>query len=212
MSNEEKPKAEKSKEESKEDKTKVDIREDEKDLVLDHDYDGIKELDHPLPLWWVFIFIGTVVFSIPYYFYYVHADGPDSRTVLEEKMEKIRTLQEEHEAKAGGFDVEKYKRFVASEEASKLGKKAYQGNCAACHGQKGEGVIGPNLTDKYWLHGDGKLASVFQTIAKGVPNKGMPAWKQSLSEKELMAVTDYVMEFKGKNLEGKAPQGELIKE
>lgn len=193
-------------------KEEMKIYEDEKNLVLDHDYDGIKELDHPLPLWWVFIFVGTVVFSIPYYFYYTHADGPGNRDELEEKMAHIKKIQEEYEAREGGFNVDKYKRFVASAEAAKMGKKAYASNCAACHGQKGEGLIGPNLTDAYWMHGDGKLASVYQTIAKGVTSKGMPAWKQALSEEELMAVTDYVLKFKGKKVKGKEPQGELIKE
>lgn len=72
------------------------------------------------------------------------------------------------------------------------------------------GGIGPNLTDKYWLHGEGKLAGVFEVIKNGVGAKGMPAWKQSLSEDEMMAVTDYVLKFKQRYVEGKEPQGELV--
>lgn len=192
------------------DDDRVDILEDEKDLVLDHNYDGIKELDHPLPLWWTFLFIGTVVFSIPYYFYYTHADGPSIRAGLDEEMAKIEKLQAEYEAKAGGFNVEKYNSFVATDEAEKLGEKAYNRNCAACHGAQGGGTIGPNLTDAYWMHGDGDLASVYGVIAKGVTSKGMPAWKQTLNEEEMMAVTAYVMKLKGTNVAGKEPQGELI--
>ncbi|MEX0798348.1 MAG: c-type cytochrome [Bacteriovoracaceae bacterium] len=189
----------------------VEILEAEKNLVLDHDYDGIKELDHPLPMWWVFIFVGTVVFSIPYYFYHVHSDsGPDSRSVLNEEMEKIHKMQADYEAKAGGFDVETFNAFVKTEEAAKIGKKTYQGQCSACHGPDGQGTIGPNLSDNYWMHGDGKLLSVYQVIAKGVTDKGMPAWKQTLDEKQMMAVTDFILKMK--KVEGKEPQGELIEE
>ena len=191
---------------------KVEILDDEKDLVLDHDYDGIKELDHPLPLWWVFVFVGTIVFAIPYYFYHVHADGPTARSEMNEELARIQKIQEEYEARSGGFDVDKYNGFVKTEKAIKLGKKTYDRKCAACHGRSGEGLIGPNLTDGYWLHGNGKLASVFDVISKGVLDKGMPAWKASLNEEQMMAVTDYVLKFKGKNVQGKEPQGELIKD
>src|SRR5690554_3831198 len=89
----------------------VEILAQERELVLEHDYDGIKELDHPLPLWWTFLFVGTIVFSIPYYFYYTHADGPGAREQLATEMERIQKLQDDYAAKAGGFDVEKFNAF-----------------------------------------------------------------------------------------------------
>lgn len=190
----------------------VEILDSEKSIVLDHDYDGIKELDHPLPLWWVFVFIGTVVFGIPYYFYYVHADGPTARIEMNERLAQIYKKQADYEAKTGGFNVEKYNSFVVTEEGKKLGRKVYKRKCSACHGAKGEGIIGPNLTDKFWMHGNGKLASVYSTIAKGVTNKGMPAWKQVLDEDSMMAVTAYVLQFKGRNIQGKEAQGKEIEE
>lgn len=189
------------------------ILEDEKDLVLDHNYDGIRELDHPLPTWWVLTFGATIAFGFPYWFFYTFGkDAPTPRSEMEERLSEIKEVQAEYEAKKGGFNVERYKAFVATEEGKKLGKKTFKRHCAACHGQNGEGVIGPNLTDAYWIHGKGDLKGVYQTISGGVPEKGMPAWKQSLNDDQLMAVTSYVLKFKGKNLPGKDPQGELIKE
>ncbi len=192
------------------DKKEVEVLDDEKELVLDHNYDGIKELDHPLPAWWVFIFIATIVFAIPYYFYYTHASGPSIRDEMKEELAKIYKIQDEYEAKQGGFNIDKYNQFIITEQAKKLGKMVFNASCAACHGQKGQGGIGPNLTDKYWLHGEGKLAGVFEVIKNGVGAKGMPAWKQSLNEDEMMAVTDYVLKFKQRYVEGKEPQGELV--
>ena len=83
------------------DKKEVEVLDDEKELVLDHNYDGIKELDHPLPAWWVFIFIATIVFAIPYYFYYTHASGPSIRDEMKEELAKIYKIQDEYEAKQG---------------------------------------------------------------------------------------------------------------
>ncbi len=199
----------------KEENNKEDVKilEDEKELVLDHDYDGIRELDHPLPLWWLLTFVGTIAFGFPYWFFYTFAqDAPSIRSQMEEQLAEIKDVQEEYEAQKGGFDVQKFKAFVATEEGKKLGKKTFRRQCAACHGAQGQGSIGPNLTDAYWIHGNGDLTSIYKTVSKGVTSKGMPAWEQSLSEEQLMAVTAYVLKFKGQNVPGKEPQGELIKE
>lgn len=190
----------------------VEILDDEKDLVLDHDYDGIKELDHPLPFWWVMIFGITVAVSIPYYFYYTHADGPTLRMSLDEKMHHIEEKRAAWEAKQGGFNVEKFKAFYATDKGKKLGAKTYRRKCMACHGANLEGMIGPNLTDQYWLHGKGDLAGVYKVIKEGVVEKGMAAWGSVLSEEQMFGVIGHVMSFKNKNNPGKEPQGELIKE
>lgn len=189
----------------------VKILDDEKDLVLDHDYDGIKELDHPLPFWWVMIFGLTISFSIPYYFYYTHAEGPSLRQSLNENMEEIEAKRAAYEAKQGGFNVEEFKAFYATSEGQKLGAKTYKRKCMACHADQLQGSIGPNLTDNYWLHGKGDLASVYKTVKSGILDKGMPAWGTVLSEKQMQAVIGHVLSFKNKNIPGKAPQGEEVK-
>ena len=193
------------------DKEKNIILDDEKGLVLNHDYDGIQELDHPLPRWWIIVFAITIVFAVPYYFYYVHFGGPSNRDELNEKISHIKTKQQEYEAKKGGFKVDAYNAFIATEKARKLGEKTYRRKCLSCHAADGIGLIGPNLTDNYWIHGKGSLADVYKIIDKGVVKKGMPAWGKVLKEEQLFAVVAYVMKMKGKNLKGKEPQGELVK-
>ena len=195
---------------SSEDNKEVKILEDEKNLVLDHDYDGIKELDHPLPFWWVMIFGLTISFGFPYYFYYTHADGPSIRDGLTEKMLEIEEKRAAWEAKQGGFDMEKFNAFFKTEKGKKLGAKVYKRKCMACHGDKLQGVIGPNLTDNYWIHGKGDVPGVHKVIKEGVTAKGMPAWGTMLSEEEMFGVIGYVMSFKNKNNPGKEPQGNKI--
>lgn len=184
------------------------LSQEDKSVLLDHNYDGIQELDHPLPFWWMMIFAITIAFSIPYYLYYVHFDGPSHKEQLNESLAKIKTQQEEYEAKQGGFDIDSYKAFIVTKKAKKIGRKTFKRKCKACHGAKGEGGIGPNLTDSYWLNGKGNIADVYKVIDKGVEEKGMQAWGQTLGKEKMMAVTAYVMQLKGTNPPNpKEPQG-----
>lgn len=190
---------------------KLQVFDDEKSILLDHNYDGIHELDHPLPFWWIAIFVGSVIFSIPYYLYYTHLGGPSLDDELKESVARIEKAQSEYKASKGGFDVAKFNAYVATKEAQKSGAKTYKRKCKACHGADGEGGIGPNLTDNYWLNGDGSVASVYSVVENGVVDKGMQAWGQTLGEEKMMAVVDYVMKLRGtKPANAKAPQGELF--
>jgi cytochrome c oxidase cbb3-type subunit 3 len=190
---------------------KLQVFDDEKSILLDHNYDGIHELDHPLPSWWVTIFISSVIFSIPYYLYYTHFGGPTLDDELKESVARIEKAQSEYKAKQGGFDIDKFNAYVVTKKAQKSGKKTYRRKCKACHGAAGEGGIGPNLTDNYWIHGDGSIAAVYKVVEHGVIEKGMQAWGQTLGEEKMMAVVDYVMKLRGTNpANAKAPQGELF--
>jgi cytochrome c oxidase cbb3-type subunit 3 len=192
------------------DNDELQVFDDEKAILLDHNYDGIHELNHPLPMWWIVIFALTVIFSIPYYVYYTHMNGPSLDEELAADIAKIEKAQKTAQANKGGFDMEKYNAYVVTEKAQKVGKKTYKRKCKACHGKFGEGGIGPNLTDKYWLNGDGSIAEVYKVVEHGVPDKGMQAWGQTLGENKMMAVVDYVMKLRGTNpANAKAPQGEL---
>lgn len=196
------------------DENKVEVFDDEKALLLDHDYDGIHELNHPLPMWWVIIFIGTVVFSVPYYIYYNHAGGPTLKEELAADMKVIADNKAAHMEKQGGFNLEEYKAYIASDpkKVAKRGRKTYKRKCKACHGAQGEGGIGPNLTDMFWINGDGSVAAVYKVIDKGVVDKGMAAWGEVLGKEKLMAVVEYVMKFKGTTPSNpKAPQGKEYK-
>lgn len=187
------------------------VFEDEKHILLDHDYDGIRELNHPLPNWWVVTFVLTVVFGVPYWAAHTFFGAQTIDQELAADMEVVRANQAEYDRKQGKFSEDKYNAYIASDVAkvAKVGKKTYKRKCKACHGAAGEGGVGPNLTDNYWLNGDGSLETVYNTINKGVPDKGMQAWGPSLGEEKVFAVLKYVMEFKGTNPENqKEPQGQ----
>ena len=191
------------------DKTK--LLEGEKEILLDHDYDGIKELNHPLPSWWVAVFVLTIIFSIPYFIYYTFMGGTSIEQNYNAEMAEVVQKQQSHKSTQKGFDLEAYNAYIVTPEAQKLGRKIYKRKCKACHGVQGEGGIGPNLTDNYWLHGNGDVESTHKTIQEGVLDKGMPAWGDTLSSDELIAVVGYIQEFKGTNpANAKEPQGSKV--
>ena len=177
-----------------------------KNILLDHNYDGIQELDNPLPNWWFIAFLITIVFSFFYFLHYEIAKvGPSLLQELTMDMEKLPkpTL---------ATSTESEEQLAAMAVDIKLGHEVFVGKCAACHGQNGEGVIGPNLTDKFWLHGKGLRVEILNTIRKGVEEKGMPAWDSLLKAAEIYSVAFYIYSLKGSNpANGKAPQGTEIK-
>jgi len=184
---------------------------DEKKIKsLDKHYDGIEEHDHPLPNWWVMIFILSIIFSVLYYGYYEMAGGPSLDQELAQDMQEIQQQQANNAPKPGEIKSEllakiKDEAFLAS------GKKVFAEKCFMCHGDKGQGLVGPNLTDKYWLHGKGTLQDLVTVITAGVPDKGMPTWGPLLKEEEIVAVAAFISTLEGTNPPNpKAPQGELV--
>lgn len=192
-------------------KDEVKIFDDEKGILLDHDYDGIKELNHPLPSWWLTIFYLTIIYAAGYYVYYTFMGAT---TINEEYATDIAQIEEAkaaHLKEQGGFDLDTYNAYVITEKAIKVAKKTYKRKCKACHGKDGGGSVGPNLTDKYWINGNGSVAAVYDVIYHGVEDKGMQAWGDSLGDKKMMAVVKYVMDFQGTTpTNPKEPQGQLI--
>lgn len=178
--------------------------------VLSHNYDGIQELDNPLPKWWLFTFYITIVFSIFYYGYYELYGGPSSDKYLSQSLSEIQkkkvSVKETSSETLKSFD-----ELVSNKEMMELGKGHFSSKCAPCHGQKGEGVIGPNLTDSFWISSKGNLEGVLVAIQKGFPDKGMPAWKALIPAKEQPYLAAYVMTLKGTNPpNAKAPQGDKV--
>lgn len=177
---------------------------DRDENLLDHDYDGIRELDNRLPEWWLFLFFATIIFSFVYYLHYEVAGGPDSDQELATSMARIQSLK-----KAGPSFTEEKLAALFTDEGVKQGHEVFAAKCAMCHGPDGGGLIGPNLTDNHWLHGKGTRLDVAKVIGEGVVSKGMPAWAEQISEGELVAVAAYVYSLKGRNVPGgKPPQGE----
>jgi len=182
----------------------------EEDVMLDHSYDGIRELDNHLPPWWKYLFYATIVFAVVYLFVYHIVDT----LPLQEEEYRMELAKAEEAAQARqvssnvAFD-ESSVEFTDDATALANGLQVYTNNCVQCHKEKGEGGIGPNLTDDYWLHG-GSMQDIFKTIKYGVPEKGMIAWEPLLSPTQMRDVASYVMTLYGTNPpNAKEPQGEL---
>lgn len=188
-------------------------QERESDITLDHNYDGIRELDNHLPPWWVNMFILTIIWAVGYmYYYHWGGNGLSQDQEYEQSIEKAK--KETAIALAGKADAIDESTVVVLTDAGAIsnGELIFKNVCAACHGQKGEGTVGPNLTDDYWLHGGG-IKNVFKTIKYGVPEKGMIAWSAQLKPSDMQKVATYILTLRGTNPPNpKAPQGEIWKE
>jgi len=185
--------------------------EKEQDILFDHEYDGIRELDNSLPPWWVYMFYITIGFAVVYMTYYHFTDMGLSQQEqyemeMEEAQERIQAYLSRQTAQVDETNVE----MIEDESQLAMGKTLYETNCVACHGIMGEGGVGPNLTDEYWIHG-GTIKDVFKTIKYGVPEKGMISWQAQLRPKDMHQVSSYIMTLVGTNPpNGKEPQGEKI--
>ena len=182
----------------------------DRDRLLEHDYDGIKEYDNPLPGWWSWIFVATIVFSLGYYLYYQVGPGPSVIALYEAEMREYAQQQAKAApapGEAGGAGEERLRALMKDAKAMTAGKEMFAVRCMPCHGPQGQGIIGPNLTDDYWLHGS-TLADIRRTIHDGVPDKGMIPWKDQLKPEEIDAMAAYVATLHGTNPPNpKPPQG-----
>jgi cytochrome c oxidase cbb3-type subunit III len=186
--------------------------EKEEGILLDHDYDGIKELDNSLPPWWKYGFYLTILISGIYLWYY-HAGG-HGPSQLDEYAAEVKAGEEakqEYLAKsAGNVDENTVKMGDASSIAA--GQTIFQNSCAACHAKDGGGGVGPNLTDEYWIHG-GSINDVFKSIKYGWVDKGMKSWKDDFSPKQIADIASYVRSLKGSQpLAPKPKQGDMYSE
>ncbi len=184
----------------------------EAEILFHHDYDGIRELDNRLPPWWVNLFIITIVWSAAYMFYY-HWGGGGPSSIDEYEREVEQAKQAIALATANAANAVDENNVVALSESSALAEGAliFKNLCAACHGQQGEGGVGPNLTDDYWIHGGG-IQNIFRTVKYGVPEKGMIAWQSQLTPADIQKVSSYILTLHGTHPpNAKEPQGELWK-
>lgn len=185
----------------------------EQDVMLDHNYDGIRELDNSLPPWWVAMFYITIAFAVVYMAYYHFSGaGPSSKDEYDIQMAQAQEEVDLFLSKqANKVDENSVVALTDANELA-LGKTIYDANCVACHGAAGEGGIGPNMTDDYWING-GSIKDMFKTIKNGVTEKGMQAWGNQLRPLDMQRVASYIKTMRGTNPpNGKAPQGVLYKE
>jgi cytochrome c oxidase cbb3-type subunit 3 len=183
--------------------------EKEADVLLDHDYDGIKELDNALPPWWKYGFYITLVLGVIYLWrFHISGNGLSPEQEYHEEM-TVAAAELENSRKSAGESVDEKTVTMADKAGIDAGKKVYNINCQNCHGASGEGGVGPNLTDAYWLHG-GSINDIFKTVKIGVQEKGMQSWQKVLSPSQIKNVSSYIMTMAGtKPANGKAPQGTL---
>ncbi|MBC8151706.1 MAG: c-type cytochrome [Bacteroidetes bacterium] len=180
----------------------------EKDLTMEHAYDGIAELDNPTPPWFMGLFYGTIVFAVVYLIvFHVAGSGDIMGSEYAQEMAIADKQREAYIAKVAGGINENTVTQLTDAKGIGVGKVLYTQNCTVCHGANGEGKIGPNLTDAFWLHG-GSVRTIFRTLTVGVPEKGMIAWKQQLNPLQLQQLASYILSLQGSNPAGaKAPQG-----
>jgi cytochrome c oxidase cbb3-type subunit 3 len=183
--------------------------EKESEVATDHNYDGIIELDNSLPPWWVYMFYLTIAFSFAYVIYFHFLDGPSQADEYNKEIE-LASLKKSEMLKQTASKVDENTVTLLTEAADiAKGKSSFITKCAACHGQAGEGGVGPNLTDEYWIHG-GSISSIFKTIKYGVQEKGMIAWEAQMPALEMQQLSSFIVSLKGTNpANAKAPQGDL---
>ena len=184
--------------------------EEEGEIILDHNYDGIKELDNSLPPWWLYGFYATIIFAAVYLARYHIFNAGDQFAEYEiEYAEANRAIEEYKKTAKNLVDVNTVEVLTDASDLN-AGKKIFEVNCVACHMADGGGGIGPNLTDEHWILGGG-IKNVFRTISEGGRDgKGMVAWKTNLKPIEMAQVASYVLQFQATTpANPKDPEGEI---
>jgi cytochrome c oxidase cbb3-type subunit 3 len=192
---------------------------EERDRLLEshQDNDGIREYDNPLPGWFLYLFYGTILFAglyFPYRIGYGRAlaeaagVGENLSASGGEYMAAVRLEEEAHHAlPVTELNHDELLEILKAPASISGGEAVFKANCVACHGDQGQGVVGPNLTDPYWLHG-GSPEAILASVTHGYPDKGMPAWKNVLGGEKVRLAAAYVLSLKGRSVQNpKAPQG-----
>lgn len=184
---------------------------EEKDLMIDHAYDGIVELDNPVPMWFNGMFYASIAFGVVYLLtYHVFGWGLTQEQEYDREIARAEVARQEWLATAANNIDESNVEVDLRPEIISAGIVIYDMNCAVCHGGSGEGGIGPNLVDEYWLHG-GEISDLFRIVKYGVPDKGMVPWEQSLSPAQIAQVSNYILSLRGTNPPNqKEPQGPKV--
>jgi len=182
--------------------------ENEKEILLSHNYDGIRELDNRIPPWFSMLFYGTIIWAAIYFMvFHVFDDGQVQSKEYKVEIEKAK-MERDFLVRTGAFINEETVKFVDDAASMAEGKEIYLKNCATCHGQNGEGLVGPNLTDDFWIHGGG-VKNIFKVIKYGVPAKGMISWETQLDPKKMQSASSYIITLHGTNPpNGKTAEGE----
>jgi cytochrome c oxidase cbb3-type subunit III len=176
-------------------------------LISGHEYDGIKELDNRLPKWWLGLFYITIIFAAVYFLrFHVLKTAPLQE---DEYTNEVAAAQAKYKDMQPANTIDASSVVLLTDEAGLAsGKAIFEKNCVVCHLAQGQGLVGPNLTDNYWIHGC-TIGEVFNLVTIGVPEKGMISWKTQLTPEQIQQVSSYVLSLKGTNPPNpKEPQGQ----
>jgi len=172
------------------------------DNEMDHEYDGIKECDNPLPRWWLITFYGAILFGLGYFFYYQIGNGPTLAEEFKENQVAHSKVRDNYLEKLKEFDLAGFEELYKNPATIQYGESIFVTNCQACHAEGGKGDIGPNLVDDYWLFSLGTPESIYPFLLSGSQGTGMPSWSDKMEKDELLAVLAYVLSQQGKTYEG----------
>jgi cytochrome c oxidase cbb3-type subunit III len=186
--------------------------EEEEALMMDHEYDGIRELDNNLPAWWKYGFYLTILVAVIYLFHYhVIGTGPSSQEEYANELEAAEQQIAEYKKSTANLVDENTVTRLTDGPSISAGRGIYAANCTPCHGEYGEGKdgLGPNLTDDYWIH-EGSTSGIFKSVKYGWTDKGMKSWEQDLKPLEIQQIVSWIQSVRGSNpVNAKAPEGEL---
>lgn len=182
----------------------------DRDELRDHSYDGIQEYDNDLPKWWVWLFLITIIFALIYPFIYDFGPGEFASESIEAEVLAMKKSQESAITSRGEISEDSLLKLTANSKVLSEGQQIFSTRCMACHGDKGQGIIGPNLTDDFWING-GKITDIHKVVSNGVLAKGMLAWKDQLTPDQLNSVVAFIWSIHGTNPPNpKAPEGEKV--
>ncbi|MEE9406661.1 MAG: cbb3-type cytochrome c oxidase N-terminal domain-containing protein [Polaribacter sp.] len=183
--------------------------EEEQEIILDHNYDGIRELDNSLPPWWKYLFYASIVFAVVYLIRFEVLDGDSQIVEYDKAVAEAKAELNKYKATATDLITAENLTLLTDAKDLKRGKAIFNLNCASCHLGDGGGSIGPNLTDEFWVLGGG-IKNVFNTISEGGRDgKGMIAWNKTLKTLDMAKVASYVISLQGTTpVVAKAPEGE----
>ncbi|MEK6766347.1 MAG: c-type cytochrome [Planctomycetota bacterium] len=180
-------------------------------IIEGYEYDGITELDNPCPDWLMYIFYFTVFLSV--FFLGYHFGSNSKNEILESYMKKLQNAQTQVVEQLPEVSESELVALLQKPAQLTSGEEIFVDKCALCHGEFGEGLIGPNLIDNYWMHGKGKISDIATTIRSGIQDKGMAAWKDRIPEENILQIAAYIKSLKGAQTENaKEPEGEFIED
>lgn len=170
----------------------------DEDKILDHNYDGIQEYDNKLPKWWLWLFYITIVFGIGYVYNYHIGSGLLPHAELAKGMDELAAMRKAHTPIVKEVTEESLLALLSDKSRLGVGQGVFMQKCTPCHGPGGGGIVGPNLTDDFWIHG-GKLTDIRRTIQEGVPAKGMISWRGLMPDEDITNLALFIRSIRGTN-------------